>query len=125
MVEFKPLAVGSLVGAAVLGIYYVEGIESLQFMGVLGFVWAVAGWSLARNYRTWREANTLPSLLFVLLAVGAPPFGIPPDLPLGEFRTPLMFLVTGIAAAGIGLGMEMSESESISEDQSTAVTPAD
>ncbi|MFC4986224.1 hypothetical protein [Saliphagus infecundisoli] len=125
MVELKSLAVGSLVGAAIFGLGYVDGIESLQFVGVLGLVWAIAGWSLARNHRVWREADTLPSLLFILLAVGVPQFGTPSALPLGDFRAPIMLLAMGIAVAGMGLGMEMNNSESIEEEPTTAAMSAD
>lgn len=110
MIDLKSLAVGSLSGAAVAGVNYVEGLESTQLLVCLGVVWTIAGWSLTQNRRTLRRSDTVHQLLFALLAVGIPQFGIHADLPLGEFRVPLMFLAMGVAAAGIGLGADMSES---------------
>lgn len=110
MIRPKSLAVGGLAGVAVPGVNYVEGLESVQLLVCLGVVWAIAGWSLTQNRRTLRRSDTVHQLLFALLVVGIPTFGIHADLPLGEFRLPLMFLAMGVAAAGIGLGADMSES---------------
>lgn len=103
----------------VAGVNYVEGMESVQLLVCLGAVWAIAGWSLTQNRRTLRHSDTVHQLLFALLVVGIPPFAIHADLPLGEFRVPLMFLATGVAAAGIGLEADMSESS----NKNRTVTP--
>jgi len=109
MVHLKSLAVGGLLGAAVPSVNYVEGLESMQLLVCLGAVWAVAGWSLAQNHRGLRRSDTVRQLLFILLAVGIPPWAIHADLPLGELRLPLMYLAMGVAVAGFGLGADMSE----------------
>jgi len=109
MVHLKSLAVGGLLGAAVAGVNYVEGLESMQLLVCLGAVWAVAGWTLAQNHRALRRSETVYRLLFILLAVGIPPWAIHADLPLGELRLPLMYLAMGVAVAGFGLGADMSE----------------
>jgi hypothetical protein len=123
MVHLKSLAVGGLLGAAVAGVNYVEGLESVQLLVCLGVVWAVAGWSLTQNHRTLRRSETVHQLLFVLLAVGIPPWAIHADLPLGELRLPLMWLATGVAVAGVGLGAAMSEAST--ENRTPTPTAAD
>lgn len=120
MVYLKSLAVGGLAGVAAAGVNYVEGLESMQLLVCLGVVWAIAGWSLTQNCRTVRRSDTVHQLLFALLVVGIPPFAIHADLPLGEFRVPLMFLATGVAAAGIGLGADTIESSNKTAEPPTA-----
>ncbi|GGL53794.1 hypothetical protein GCM10009039_09950 [Halocalculus aciditolerans] len=110
MTDPESLAVGGLAGVAAAGVNYIDGLESVQLLVCLGAVWAVGGWSLSQNRRVLRHSDTVHRLLCVLLLVGIPPFAIHADLPLGEFRVPLMFLATGVAAAGIGLGADMNKS---------------
>ncbi|MBP1988095.1 hypothetical protein [Halolamina salifodinae] len=121
MVYPKSLAVGGLAGVAVAGVNYVEGLESVQLLVCLGAVWAIAGWSLTQNRRNLHPSDTLHQLLFALLVAGIPPFTIHADLPLGGFRVPLMFLATGVAAAGIGLGAGMSELSNKNRTESPTV----
>jgi Flp pilus assembly protein TadB len=123
MTDTKSLAVGGFAGVAVAGITYVEGLESLQLVVCLGLVWALAGWSLTRNRRLLRNADALPAVLYALLVIGVPMFGVHADLALGDLREPLVFLTMGVAAAGIGLGAEMSGSTE--QERTTAVTTAD
>lgn len=123
MIHLKSLAVGGLLGAAVAGVNYIEGLESVQLLVCLGAVWAVAGWLLTQNHRALRRSDTVHQLLFVLLAVGIPPWAIHADLPLGELRVPLMWLATGVAVAGVGLGADMSEAST--ENRTASPTAAE
>ncbi|MFC5974007.1 hypothetical protein ACFPYI_22025 [Halomarina salina] len=123
MTDIKSLAVGGFAGVAVAGITYVDGVESLQLVVCLGLVWAFAGWSLTRNRRLLRDADALPSVLYALLVVGVPFFGVHADLALSGLREPLMFLTMGVAAAGIGLGAEISAPTE--QERTTTVATAD
>lgn len=119
MDSLKAIAVGGLFGTAVAGVNYVEGLESMQLLACLGAVWVVAGWSLTKHRGKLRRADAAHQLLFVFLAIAIPPFAIHADLPLGEFRLPLMFLAMGVAVAGIGLGADLREA---SKENRTAAT---
>ncbi|NLV03916.1 hypothetical protein C5B89_09480 [Haloferax sp. Atlit-47N] len=123
MVNSKALFIGVIAGAFVSGVYYLDGSWDSQLLLFLGVTWLMAGWLVARNQSVLKNVNTLPQILFALLVVCVPQFGVHSDLLLGSLRSPLELLVMGVAVAGIGLGAEMSESAA--EEQSATVAPAD
>ena len=123
MVDFKGLSVGIIAGVFASGAYYFDGPWDPQLLLFLGLTWGFAGWVTTRNRFVLKNANNGPQVLFVLLVVGVPQFGIHSGLPLGGLRSTLGLLAMGVAISGIGLGAEMSESTN--EEKNATVTPAD
>lgn len=76
MVEEVPPAVGLVLGVTLPFLFYADGYWDPQFMVVLGLTWTVSGWLMARNWRALRGASNRLGVLYVLLLVGVPTFGI-------------------------------------------------
>ncbi|ELZ78145.1 hypothetical protein KU306_01230 [Haloferax larsenii] len=123
MADSKALSIGVLASVFASGVYYLDGSWDAQLLLVLGLTWGIAGWVVTRNRSALKNPNTVPQILFVLLVMGLPQFGIHSDLSLGTLRSPLILFVMGVAVAGIGLGAEVSTSPA--EEQSTTVASAD
>lgn len=72
---------------------YTDGHRDRQLLGVIAVTSGVAGWLLYRHLDTLRTQSNSTSLLFAVLIVGVPPFGIHAELPLSsDLRLALWWL---------------------------------
>ena len=125
MVRTVPLAVGIAMGLLPTSIVYFDGYWDFQLMVVLGLTWAIAGWLMARNWRTMRKAQDRWQVLLVILVVGVPMFGVHAGLPVsGDLWDVLRLLILGGIWGSAALGIEIAYSHE-EQQQSQIVTSAD
>ena len=125
MVRIVPLVVGIAAGLLSTSALYFDGFWDFQLMVMLGLTWTVAGWLMARNWRTMRKAQGRWQVLLVVLLFGVAMFGVHADLPIsGNLWDALRLLILGGIWGSAALGIEIAHSHE-EQRQSQIVTSAD
>lgn len=113
MTTQRAVLAGSIGACVPTALLYADGFWNIQLAVVLSAVSGVAGWLLYRHHETLGESERWPHLVFVVVLVGVPPFGMHGKLGMApDLRIALwwLFFSSGIALWGIGCEMGTARS---------------